>query len=223
MGNDIKSGFGYIIPAAAIIGFVFGLIAEAFLWSVFFASAGILVWFIYMQVMEIKPPAVMGNFIILFGILIAVGLFLAFGLKMNPHGGYEIIPEGSILSFVILFFGVLAGILFNRSHMNGSNSSADLTKEEREAVEKTLRGDGSGETPRVVVIKSEEKKEKTKEETAPEPQYYQNPYYYPEDDEYEDEEYEDEEYEDDDEYEYYDDDEYEDEDEEYEDDEEDKK
>jgi len=210
MGNDIKSGFGYIIPAAALIGFGVALIAEEFLLAVFFASAGILVWFIYMQVMEIKPPKVMGNFIVLFTILISVGLFLAFGLKMNPHGGYEVVSEGSVLAFVILFFGIMAGILFNRSHSFDQTESDELSQEERRAVENSIRtGDSS---PKIIVIKSEQKEEKA-ETDDPDPAHYPpSPYLYDEDYDDDDDEYEDDE--DDDEYEDEYDDEYEDDDEE---------
>lgn len=212
MGNDIKSGFGYIIPATALVAFVIAIFAEEFLLSVFFASAGILVWFLYMQVMDTPPPPVLGNFIVLFSILITVGLFLAFGIAMNPHGGYEIIPEGVILSFIILFFGVLAGILFKRSPFFSGSREPTLTEEERLAVEESLKKDNNGESsPKVVVIKPEQEGMAEKPKQPQYSQYSMNPYFYPEDYDYED----DEEYE---EYDDYDDeDEYEEDEDEYED------
>ena len=52
MNNDVKSGFGYIIPFGAIIGFFTALFLGEFLISIVIAIAGILVWFLYMVVME---------------------------------------------------------------------------------------------------------------------------------------------------------------------------
>ena len=57
MNNDIKSGVGYIIPLAAVIGFFTALFLGEYLLSVFVAIAGILVWFLYMVVMESSPPS----------------------------------------------------------------------------------------------------------------------------------------------------------------------
>ena len=69
MSNDIKSGIGYIIPFGAIIGFFTALFLGEFLISIIIAMAGILVWFLYMVVMESSAPPNLGNLIIFFGIL----------------------------------------------------------------------------------------------------------------------------------------------------------
>ena len=46
MANDIKSGIGYIIPAAAVVGFFTTLLLGEYLISIVIAVAGILVWFV---------------------------------------------------------------------------------------------------------------------------------------------------------------------------------
>ena len=57
MNNDVKSGIGYVIPFGAIIGFFTALFLGEFLISIVIAIAGILVWFLYMVVMESSPPS----------------------------------------------------------------------------------------------------------------------------------------------------------------------
>ena len=83
MSNDIKSGIGYIIPFGAIIGFFTALFLGEFLISIIIAIAGILVWFLYMVVMESSPPSNLGNLIIFFGILLSIGIFMGFGVSQN--------------------------------------------------------------------------------------------------------------------------------------------
>ena len=46
MANDMKSGFGYIIPAAGVVGFVIALLLGEFLSSILITVLGILVWFL---------------------------------------------------------------------------------------------------------------------------------------------------------------------------------
>ena len=66
MANDMKSGIGYIIPASGVIGFIIALLFGEFLASILITVLGILVWFLYMLVMESTIPKQMGNMIILF-------------------------------------------------------------------------------------------------------------------------------------------------------------
>ena len=68
MANDIKSGVGYIIPAAGVVGFFTALFMGQPILSIIIAIAGILVWFIYMLIMESSPPSPsqLGNLIIFF-------------------------------------------------------------------------------------------------------------------------------------------------------------
>ena len=106
MANDIKSGIGYLIPASGVVGFVIALILGEFLAGILITVLGILVWFLYMLVMESTIPKQMGNMIMLFGVMLSVGIFLGFGISQNMWGGFEFKPEGSLLSLVILFFAV---------------------------------------------------------------------------------------------------------------------
>ena len=89
MANDMKSGVGFIIPAAGVVGFFTSLLLGEFLVSIIIAVAGILVWFLYMLVMEPNMPQQMSNMITLFGIMLAIGLFFGFGVTQNMFGGFE--------------------------------------------------------------------------------------------------------------------------------------
>ena len=75
MANDVKSGIGFVIPAAGIVGFFTSLLMGEFLISIIIAVSGILVWFVYMLVMDSRVPKEMGNMIMLFGTLLSLGIF----------------------------------------------------------------------------------------------------------------------------------------------------
>ena len=111
MNNDIKSGVGYIIPLGAIIGFFTALFLGENLFSIYIAIAGILVWFLYMVIMESSPPSNLGNLIIFFGVLLSIGVFMGFGVTQNMWGGVEFVSEGFLFALVILFFSILTGML----------------------------------------------------------------------------------------------------------------
>lgn len=200
MTNDIKTGIGYVIPAGALVGFVMSLLAGQYLLSVFFAVAGILIWFLYTIVMDTPLPSVLGNMIMLFGFLLAIGVFMTYGWEQNMFGGYVIRSEGSIFALIILFFSVLAGVLFNRSKEPAEKAeSAALSDREKELVRKALKEtEGEGPEPKVIVVKTEtpaEEEEEEEEEYDYERYglYSYPPEYYDEDYDEDDEEFEDEE------------------------------
>ena len=225
MANDMKSGIGYLFPAFGVIGFVIALLLGEFLASILITVLGILVWFLYMLVMESAIPKQMGNMIILFGVMLSIGILLGFGITQNLWGGFEFQPEGSLLSLVILFFAILTGLNFRnqQSLFNSSNpDSTSMSNDDRDFVLKAINdAKGSSQAnlandPKVIVVKQEipTKTEEAKKEELPPANPYDpylmanNPYFsyppeYYEDDEYEDDEYEDE-------WDEYDDDEYED-------------
>ena len=195
MASSIKSGIGFIIPFGAIIGFVLSIIAENYVLGIFFAVAGMLVWLLYLAVMDTAAPDTMGNFIILFGVLLALAVFMNFGWEQNIWGGIEFKAEGSVLALVVLFFATLSGVLY-RQRLTAVQPQ--LTSSEQELVDKALRGK---EDPRVIVVKQEAENNDTDDTDNTDDDYeeykeydYAYPYYFDEDDEYiyeEDEEDED--------------------------------
>jgi len=211
MNNDVKSGVGYIIPFGAIIGFFTALFLGEFLISIVIAIAGILVWFLYMVVMESSPPSNLGNLIIFFGVLLSIGIFMGFGVSQNMWGGVEFVSEGSLFALVILFFSVLTGMLFRgQPIIQQTNPSYDLNTQEKKWVEDALKNEGqnssSSDPPKVIVVKQEANSQDKEDTTAkakelvPEAatHQYNNPYvyayppeYYYDEDDYEDD-YEDE-------------------------------
>ncbi len=219
MANDIKSGVGFIIPAAGVVGFFTSLLLGEYMLSIIIAVLGILIWFIYMLVMESHMPHEMGNMIMLFGVLLSLGIFFSFGITQNMWGGFEFQPEGSIFSLVILFFAILTGLNFRNqqdSNLQLPNQKSGLTQQDRElvlsALNKSQSKSPSNDEPKVIVVKQEvsepikEDSDEKNDNASKQPPAHdpygisQNPYfayppdyYYEEDeeDEYEDE-YEDE-------------------------------
>ena len=140
MRNDIKSGIGYVIPFGAVIGFFTALFLGQFLISIIIAIAGILVWFLYMVIMESSPPSNLGNLIIFFGVLLSVGIFMGFGVTQNMWGGVEFVSEGSLFALVILFFSILTGMLFRgQPFIQQTAPSYDLNAQEKKWVENALQ------------------------------------------------------------------------------------
>ena len=222
MANDMKSGIGYLIPASGVIGFIIALLFGEFLASILITVLGILIWFLYMLVMESTVPKQMGNMIILFGVMLSVGIFLGFGITQNLWGGFEFQPEGSLLSLVILFFAILTGLNFRnqQSVLNPARSnSASLSDDDRKFVLNAIKkaGDSSHskevDDPRVIVVKQEaptKTEDAKKEELSPANPYDQylmanNPYFSYPPEYYDDEEFYDDEYEDEDEWDEYED------------------
>ena len=218
MANDIKMGVGFIIPAAGVVGFFISLFLGEFLISIIISILGILAWFLYMLIMETNIPKQTGNMIVLFGILLAIGVFAGFGIKQNIFGGYDLENNGSIFSLIILFFSILIGLNYrkNNTDIKNLNPSDGLSDSDRDlvmnAIKRTRDEKKVSDDPKIIVVNQENKKEEKAEDpgisqVSPDPygmannpyfayppDYYNNEEY--EDEEYEDEEYEDEEYED---------------------------
>jgi len=205
MANDMKSGVGFIIPAAGVIGFFTSLFMGEFLTSIIVAVSGILVWFLYMVIMESHIPNQMGNMIILFGIMLAVGIFMGFGINQNMWGGIEFNTEGSIFALIILFFSVLTGLSF-RNQPNQTQQINNLTESDKNlvmnAIKKTKEGTDVDGDPRVIVIQKESDDKDNNSDQYDTYNMMSNLYasypYYDEYEDYEDEDYEDEDYEDED-------------------------
>ena len=217
MANDMKSGIGFIIPAAGVVGFFTSLLLGEFLVSIIIAVAGIMVWFLYMLVMESNMPQQMGNMILLFGILLSIGIFFGFGITQNMFGGFEFQPEGSIFALVILFFAVLTGLNFRNQASSTvapagasglSDSDRDLVMD---AIKQSQESTEASDEPRVIVVKQEatpevaveEKKEEEPNPYAPynmanNPYFAYPPDYYYDDDEEDEEDEEDEDWDDED-------------------------
>ena len=217
MANDMKSGIGFIIPAAGVVGFFTSLLLGEFLVSIIIAVAGIMVWFLYMLVMESNMPQQMGNMILLFGILLSIGIFFGFGVTQNMFGGFEFQPEGSIFALVILFFAVLTGLNFRNQASSTvaqagasglSDSDRDLVMD---AIKQSQESTEASDEPRVIVVKQEATpevvvEEKKEEEPNPYAPYNManNPYFAYPPDYYYDDDAEDEDDEDDEEDEDWD-------------------
>ena len=198
MANDVKSGVGFIIPALGVVGFFTSLLLGEFLLSIIIAVMVILVWFLYMLVMESHIPREMGNMIILFGMMLSLGIFFGFGIVQNMWGGYDLKPEGAIFSLIILFFSVLTGLNFRNQQkviQKGDTPAPSLSNEDRNLVMTAIKqnsqvnDDAPSNEPKVIIVKQEqpimenklENKEVYPNQIAPQPPYFAYPADYYED------------------------------------------
>ena len=199
MANDVKSGVGFIIPALGVVGFFTSLLLGEFLLSIIIAVMVILVWFLYMLVMESHIPGEMGNMIILFGMMLSLGIFFGFGIMQNMWGGYDLKPEGAIFSLIILFFSVITGLNF-RNQQNAIqkdvSSASGLSNEDRNLVIDAIKQNSqvneaaSSNEPKVIIVKQEQPYKENKlenKEVYPNQLAPQNPYFAYPADYYEDE------------------------------------
>ena len=199
MANDVKSGVGFIIPALGVVGFFTSLLLGEFLLSIIIAVMVILVWFLYMLVMESHIPGEMGNMIILFGMMLSLGIFFGFGIMQNMWGGYDLKPEGAIFSLIIFFFSVLTGLNF-RNQQNSIQkdviSNSGLSNEDRNLVMDAIKQNkqvnevASSNEPKVIIVKQEQPTIENKlenKEVYPNQLTQQNPYFAYPADYYEDE------------------------------------
>ena len=200
MNSDIKSGVGFIIPLGAIIGFFTALFLGEHLLSICIAIAGILIWFLYMVIMESSPPSNLGNLIMFFGILLSIGVFMGFGVTQNMWGGIEFVSEGSLFALVVLFFSILTGMLFrNQPFVQPAGPRNNLSDQEKRWIENALKDNNvkaDVNDPKVIVVKQEsndKEKDVSADDHKSENDQYNNPYvyvyppeYYYDEDDYED-------------------------------------
>jgi len=224
MTNDVKSGVGFIIPAVGVVGFFTALLLGEFLLSIIISVMVILIWFLYMLVMESHVPQEMGNMIMLFGLMLSLGLFLGFGVTQNMWGGYDLKPEGAIFALIIFFFSVLTGLNFKnqqKTKVSELKPSLGFSEEDRNLVmnainKNTNLSDTQKNEPKVIIVKQEpaviESINKEKQQQVSELNPYDphgvsnNPYFAYPSDYYEEDEYDDDEWEDEDEDEEYEED-----------------
>ena len=192
MVDNIKTGIGFFIPVASLIGFVLSILSNNYFVSIIFIVSGMMIWMLYILVVESNTPALMGNILILFVVLLSLAVFLNYGLSQNMFGGYELKADGSLIALLVLFFGGLIGMIFRQSISDSpapSLSSEDLALVNR-ALEKSDNLDDAKVDPKVIVVKQEAPKEAVKEEEEEEEWDYSQMYAYPPEyyEEYEEEE-----------------------------------
>jgi hypothetical protein len=200
MADNIKTGIGFFIPVASLVGFVLSVLSNNYFASIIFIVSGMMIWMLYILVVESNTPALMGNILILFVVLLSLAVFLNYGLSQNMFGGYELKADGSLIALLVLFFGGLIGMIFRQSISDSSApslSSEDLALVNK-ALEKSDNLNDAKVDPKVIVVKQEVPKEVVKEEPEEEEEeewdysqmYAYPPEYYEEYEEYEEDEYE---------------------------------
>ena len=182
MADSIKTGIGFLIPVGSLAGFIQSLLANDYISGIIFIIGGLILWMLYILVVESTTPALMGNILIVFNVLLSLAVFLNYGLAQNIWGGYELKSDGSIIALLVLFFGCLIGMMF-RQHLLGTPAPS-LTAEDQDLVNKALgKSNNKGSTDsKVIVVKQEApplKEDEEDEEEDEEEWDYSNMYAYP--------------------------------------------
>ena len=191
MADSIKTGIGFLIPLGSLVGFIQSLLSNDYINGIIFIIGGLMIWMLYILVVESTTPTLMGNILIVFIVLLSLAIFLNYGLSQNIWGGYELKSDGSLIALLVLFFGGLIGMMF-RQHLLGAPAPS-LSADDQRLVNKVLEQSDSGEStdPKVIVVKQETPPVKEDEEDEEDEEWeYSNMYAYPP--EYYEEYYEDE-------------------------------
>ena len=117
--QEIKATFGYLLLLAAVIAFIVAFLAASYYLAVLFILGGLLAWMIYLNIANVGLHRPIGAILIVFGVLLATAIFMAFGIEQDVWGGYRLKPEGATLSLIILFFAIMPGLVFYYFHKPG--------------------------------------------------------------------------------------------------------
>ena len=112
ISQEIKAVFGYLLLLASVIGFSIAFAATNYHGAVLTIVGGLLFWMIYLNVASVEIHRPTGAILVIFGVLLATAIFMAFGVEQDIWGGYRIKADGAILSLLILFFGVMPDLIF---------------------------------------------------------------------------------------------------------------
>ena len=137
MSENIKIFVGLLVPAATIVAFFFSVFSENYVLGMFLSIFGISSWLVFTLVMKSSWHQITGNLIIVFGVLLALSVFLDAGLEQNMFGGLNFLSKGIASSTILLFFSVLLGVLFKNMAPNISTSNAQ--KSSRKPVDSSTK------------------------------------------------------------------------------------
>ena len=120
-----------------------------------------------MLIMETSLPKQTGNMTILFGVMLSIGIFAAFGIKINMFGGYDFESNGLVFSAVVLLFSILTGLNLRASSRSNVQlkEESTLSKVDKDLVmEAITKADDKPGEPKVIVVKQETKNDIEKQE-----------------------------------------------------------
>jgi len=83
MADSIKTGIGFLIPVGSLVGFIQSLLSNDYITGIIFIIGGIMIWMLYILVVESTTPALMGNILIVFIVLLSLASHKIFGVATN--------------------------------------------------------------------------------------------------------------------------------------------
>ena len=108
MNINVNSFISTIVVLLALGGFVAAVAFGEFRLALISVVGGLFVWFACLSVMKIKVDS-LPIVVTLFGFLAGTVVFLDQAIEQNMWGGYHVLPEPALLSFVIWFLAMTPG------------------------------------------------------------------------------------------------------------------
>ena len=108
MNINVNSFISAIVVLLALVGFVGAVALGEFRLALISVVGGLLVWFACLSVMKIKVNS-LPIVVTLFGFLAGAVVFLDQGIEQDMWGGYHVLPEPALFSFVIWFLALTPG------------------------------------------------------------------------------------------------------------------
>lgn len=108
--NDIgKSVFSTLIVLLALVGFTAAVASGEFQLALAVAAGGLLALLIYLSIVRLSMDS-LPLFVTLFGLLAGIAVFLDRAIEQDMWGGYHVVPDGALLSFVVLLLAMTPGV-----------------------------------------------------------------------------------------------------------------
>jgi hypothetical protein len=108
MNINVNSFISTIVVLLALAGFVTAVALGEFRLALMSVVGGLFVWFACLSFMKIKVDS-LPTVVTLFGFLAGTVVFLDQAIEQDMWGGYHVLPEPALFSFVIWFLAMTPG------------------------------------------------------------------------------------------------------------------
>ena len=108
MNSNVNAFISTVVVLLALAGFVVAAALGEFRLALMSVVSGLLIWFVSLSFMKIRVASL--PFVVtLFGFLAGTAVFLEQAIEQDMWGGYHILPEAALFSFVVLLLAMTPG------------------------------------------------------------------------------------------------------------------
>ena len=108
MNINVNSFISALVVLLALAGFVTAVALGEFHLALISVVGGLFVWFACLSFMKIKVDS-LPTVVTLFGFLAGTVVFLDQAIEQDMWGGYHVLPEPALFSFVVWFLAMMPG------------------------------------------------------------------------------------------------------------------